>query len=117
MTAPGVAHPLVGRAAELDRLDAAMDEVRAAGPRVVLCSGAVGAGKTALLSLFADRAAEHGVTIMWPRAFGSPGAPPYWIWQQVAGPNRLFGSPPLSADRAAIAERIADQLRSVSAGR
>jgi hypothetical protein len=53
---------------------------------------------------------------MWPRAFGRPGAPPYWIWQQVAGPNRLFGSPPLSADRAAIAERIADQLRSVSAG-
>src|SRR5829696_1332418 len=116
MTAPGVAHPLVGRAAELDRLDAAMDEVRVAGPRVVLCSGAVGVGKTALLRLFADRAAEHGATVMWPRAFGRPGAPPYWIWQQVAGPNRLFGSPPLSADRAAIAERIADQLRSVSAG-
>jgi hypothetical protein len=37
MTAPGVAHPLVGRAAELDRLDAAMDEVRVVGPRVVLC--------------------------------------------------------------------------------
>src|SRR5215211_2766801 len=116
MTAPGVAHPLVGRAAELDRLDAAMDEVRVAGPRVVLCSGAVGVGKTALLRLFADRAAQHGATVMWPRAFGRPGAPPYWIWQQVAGPNRLFGSPPLSADRAAIAERIADQLRSVSAG-
>jgi len=116
MTTPGVDNLLVGRAAELDRLDAAMDEVRAVGPRVVLCSGAVGAGKTALLRLFADRAAEHGATVMWPRAFGRPGAPPYWIWQQVAGPNRLFGSPPLSADRAAIAERIADQLRSVSAG-
>ena len=43
---PGVAHALVGRDADLDRLDAAMDEVRAAGPGVVLCSGAVGAGKT-----------------------------------------------------------------------
>lgn len=115
MTAPGVAHPLVGRTAELDRLDAAMDEVRVAGPRVVLCSGAVGAGKTALLRLFADRATEHGATVMWPRAFGRPGAPPYWIWQQVAGPNRPFGSSPLPGDRAAIAERIADRLRSVGA--
>ena len=74
MTAPGVAHPLVGRAAELDRLDAALDEARAAGPRVVLCSGTVGAGKTALLRLFADRAAEHGATVMWPRAFGPIGS-------------------------------------------
>ena len=117
MTAPSAVPSLLGRAAELARLDGALDEARAAGPRVVLCSGAAGAGKTTLLRFFADRAAERGATVLWPPAFGRPGAPPYWLWQQVAGSHRPFDSPPRSADSATILDRLADRMRSVSADR
>ncbi|MFP5282967.1 MAG: ATP-binding protein, partial [Actinomycetes bacterium] len=79
MTVPGTLGSLLRRTAERDRLDAALDQVRAAGPRVVLCSGPAGAGKTVLLRGFADGAAERGATVLWPPAFGRPGAPPYWM--------------------------------------
>ena len=104
MTAPGVGHPLVGRAAELDRLDAALADAMAAGPRVVLCSGGAGVGKTTFLRLFADRAAERGATVLWPPAFGRPGPPPYWMWRQVAGPHD-----PTRSGRSAMARRSVDR--------
>ena len=103
MTAPGASPLLLGRVAELGRLDGALDEAMASGSRVVLCSGEAGVGKTALLRFFTDRAAERGATVLWPPAFGRPGAPPYWMWQQLAGPHRPFGSPLVPADRATLA--------------
>lgn len=116
MTAPGVANPLLGRAAELARLDGALDDATAASPRVVvLCSSAAGAGETALLSVFADRVTERGASVLWPPAFGRPSAPPYWLWQQVAALHRAFDSPPRSADSATIVDRLANRMRSISA--
>lgn len=117
MTAPEVANPLLGRAAELARLDGALDDATAASPRVVLCSGAAGAGKTTLLSVFADHATERGATVLWPPAFGRPGAPPYWMWQQVAAVHRPFDSLPRSADSATTVDRLANRMRSISATR
>lgn len=115
MTAPGVANPLLGRAAELARLDGALDDATAASPRVVLCSSAAGAGKTALLSVFADRVTERGASVLWRPAFGRPSAPPYCLWQQVAALHRAFDSPPRSADIANIVDRLANRMRSISA--
>ena len=111
MTVRAVAPSLLGRVAELELLDAVLDEAVVAGPRVVLCSGEAGAGKTALLRLFADRAADGGATVWWPRGLGRPGAPPFWMWQQVVAPHLFIDSPSMPADRAAIAERLAERLR------
>ena len=114
MTVRAVAPSLLGRVAQLQLLDAALEEAVATGPRVVLCSGEAGAGKTALLHLFADRAADAGSTVWCPPGFGRPGAPPFWMWQQVVAPHLFIDSPSLPADRAAIAERLAERLRSIS---
>jgi DNA-binding CsgD family transcriptional regulator len=102
--------PLLGRARELSRLSALLDEALAGRPRVVLCSGEPGIGKTALLRRFADEAARRGVSVVWPVPSGSPGPPPYWLWRHLGS-----GDPPedlgAGADRATLIERLADQLR------
>ncbi|WP_248963580.1 ATP-binding protein [Sphaerisporangium perillae] len=53
----------VGRAAELARLDAELDEVRAGSPRIVLVDGQPGIGKTALVRHFLGR--SPGLTALW----------------------------------------------------
>ena len=51
--------PFVGRAAELERLLAALEAVRGGGWRLLHLSGDVGVGKTRLIDEFAKRAAER----------------------------------------------------------
>jgi hypothetical protein len=54
----------IGRAAELGRLDAALDRAGHGQPQVLLLAGEAGVGKTRLLAAFADRARGRGVRVL-----------------------------------------------------
>ena len=72
MTSGRSVEPLLGRAAELARLRALLDDALSGRPRVVIVSGEPGIGRTALLRRFTDEAARAGACVLWPRSFGSP---------------------------------------------
>jgi predicted ATPase len=109
MTSDRSIEPLLGRAAELSRLGALLDEALSGRPRVVIVSGEPGIGKTTLLRQFADDAARRGARILWPRSFGSPGAPPYWLWRSALGPPDLLRE--VTSERRTLIERSADRLQ------
>lgn len=64
--------------------------------RLLLLTGAAGAGKTRRASTLAEEAREAGFTVAWA-AGGRPGAPPFWPWLQVlrALPAALADAEPL----------------------
>jgi DNA-binding SARP family transcriptional activator len=76
-------NPLVGRAAELSRLDAAAGRVGATGFHAVWLGGEAGAGKSALAEAFARRRADLGWRVALGRCPEVPGAPPAWAWSEV----------------------------------
>lgn len=55
----------------------------AARPRLVLCRGEPGIGKTRLMEELAVLAAHDGIRTVWGLSAESAGAPPYWPWRQV----------------------------------
>src|SRR4051812_40737973 len=73
----------VGRQRELELLEDCLTSARAGHPRVVLCRGEPGIGKTRLAEEFSVVAEGYGVLAVWGAAAGSAGAPPYWPWRQV----------------------------------
>jgi DNA-binding CsgD family transcriptional regulator len=109
MTSDRSIEPLLGRAAELSRLGALLDEALSGQPCVVIISGEPGIGKTTLLRQFRDDAARRGARILWPRSFGSPGAPPYWLWRSALGPPDLLRE--IGSERRTLIERSADRLQ------
>jgi DNA-binding CsgD family transcriptional regulator len=88
-----------------------LDDALAGRPRVVLCSGESGIGKTALLRQFSDEAARRGVRVLWPPSFGSPGMPPYWLWRHALGPSDPLNELGTDPQRMALIERLAARLR------
>jgi len=74
---------LVGRERELAALVAHFESALAAHPRVVLCRGEPGIGKTRMAEELTGLAASRGVPVAWGAAAESSGAPPYWPWRQV----------------------------------
>ncbi len=74
---------LVGREAELAALAECLDAVLGGHPRVALCSGEPGIGKTRVAEELAELARTRDVTPVWGLAVDSAGAPPYWPWRQV----------------------------------
>jgi hypothetical protein len=54
----------IGRASELQRLEAVLDRAERDQPRVVLLAGDAGVGKTRLLLTFADRARRRGTRVL-----------------------------------------------------
>jgi predicted ATPase len=108
---------LLGRANELARLHVSLDDAMTGHLRIVLCSGEPGIGKTALLDGFADEAANRGVRVLRARSFGSAGAPPYWLWRQALHAHNSLDALDSLTDPAALAERIADQVRQAAADR
>lgn len=74
---------LVGREAELTVLGEFLEAALGGEPRLVLCRGEPGIGKTRLAQEMASRATEKGVPAVWGRGVESDGAPPYWPWRQL----------------------------------
>jgi eukaryotic-like serine/threonine-protein kinase len=64
VSSPPVRPSLVGRQAELERLERALDAAAAGRPTLAIVSGASGIGKTALVEQFLDRAAGRAPTLL-----------------------------------------------------
>ncbi len=75
---------LVGRYAELAVLHAALDAVAAGGSRVLVLLGEAGIGKTSLLALASDRAAERGFELRTGRATEHEADVPFAIFRGLA---------------------------------
>jgi len=89
---------LVGRERELAALSDCLEDALFGQPRLVVCRGEPGIGKTRLAQEVCNSAADKDVVAVWGRADDSAGAPPYWPWRQM-----LRGMSTI-ADTAAIAE-------------
>jgi len=74
---------LVGRDGELALLGGWLGEAVAGNPRLVLCSGEPGIGKTRLAEELGLLAKAKCVPTVWGRGVESEGAPPYWPWQEL----------------------------------
>jgi transcriptional regulator with XRE-family HTH domain len=70
----------VGRARELDRLQACWDRVAAGGSAVVTVVGEAGIGKTSVARAFGGAAARRGGLVLWGRSFEDSWQPPYGPW-------------------------------------
>jgi DNA-binding NarL/FixJ family response regulator len=95
--------PLVGRAAELVELDAALESALAGRVSVVLVRGEPGIGKTRLVEELVQHAADRAV-VAWGLVDEDEGAPPYWPWTQVLGSLLAsVGEDALGEDAATVA--------------
>lgn len=74
---------LVGRSAELRRIDAAADAVVARGFGAVWVGADAGAGKTTLAAVAAERLTARGFAFARGRCPEVDGAPPAWAWSEV----------------------------------
>lgn len=99
--------PFVGRAAELDELNVALDAAVAGEGRLFLISGEPGIGKTRLAWEFTRVARSRGALVCWGRCWEAGGAPSYWPWTEVM--RLLMASParPSANDLARAAPYLA----------
>ncbi len=75
--------PFEGRNAELELLEAGLDDALAGRGRLFVVVGDSGAGKTSLADEVASRAKQRGIRILWGRGWAGGGAPAYWPWTQA----------------------------------
>src|SRR5438128_5953019 len=73
----------VGRAHELETLDAALVTARAGQGGVAMLAGEPGIGKTRTAEEFARRACAAGAEVLVGRCYEGEGAPVFWPWVQV----------------------------------
>jgi predicted ATPase len=102
----------VGRCAERDRLENALDQtVRERRERVLLLTGPPGLGKSRLLHDLRERARERGATLLEGRAFEAEAGRPFGPWidaLRLLPPDAL--GPTLGADLGALLpERAHDE--------
>lgn len=93
---------LVGRATERAVLQAALDRALGGTGGVLLVHGPAGIGKTRLVEVLAQGAAERGVTVCWGRCLDDAGAPALWPWR--AALDQVHADPALARARAAARE-------------
>ncbi|WP_448627121.1 helix-turn-helix transcriptional regulator [Geodermatophilus sp. URMC 64] len=74
---------LVGRRHELRVLADCLCSAQAGRPRLVLCRGEPGIGKTRLAEELVATAGARGFATAWSQSAESAGAPPFWPWRQV----------------------------------
>ncbi|HEX8969745.1 MAG TPA: AAA family ATPase [Chloroflexota bacterium] len=74
---------LVGRDAEFALVVECLRAALSRQPRVVLCQGEAGIGKTRLAEELLVEAAAGGALGVWGRTDDSLGSPPYWPWWQA----------------------------------
>ncbi|WP_237111054.1 AAA family ATPase [Nonomuraea sp. MG754425] len=88
-------HPFVGRVAELAELENLAADVATSGrARLVLLSGAAGAGKTALARTLTRHLEIGGWTTAWGASPEVRGAPAAWPWTQIREQLTTTGHPP-----------------------
>jgi hypothetical protein len=81
----------VGRRRELAYLRGWLTAAVEGQPRLVLCGGEPGIGKTRLVSELAKVAsASYGAGVVWARASEDGGAPPFWLWRQALPSSELL---------------------------
>jgi DNA-binding SARP family transcriptional activator/tetratricopeptide (TPR) repeat protein len=78
--APGA---LVGRDAEMARLELALAGASLQQGRLVLLAGEPGIGKTRLAEEFAMLAGTRGAEVRWGGCYELEGAPAFWPWVQI----------------------------------
>ncbi|SDI98457.1 regulatory protein, luxR family [Actinokineospora alba] len=74
---------VIGRATELTRVDAALDDVAAGRGAVLLIAGPAGIGKTRLVDCLVTRAAERAIAATRGNCVPDEGAPALWPWWQA----------------------------------
>lgn len=97
---------LVGRNREIGALEGWLDAALDGRPRLVLCGGEPGIGKTRLASQLAAIAQAKGVPVRWARAAEDAGSPPYWLWRQAAGSGAEWPTPLPAAQQVAGGEGL-----------
>jgi len=102
--------PLVGRQQELTVLRAALDQIRAGEPRLVLLEGAAGIGKTALLRRLLAEAVD--VQVLWSSGAHEEQLVPYGVVEQLAQSSRT----PLPRQLAALGRTAARNPDPVATG-
>ena len=73
----------VGRDRELAVLEECLASALVGRPRLVLCRGEPGIGKTRLVEELSSVAESADAVVVWGRAPEAAGAPPYWPWRQI----------------------------------
>jgi len=73
----------VGRQAELQTLQKALQRAIAGQPGIALLAGEPGIGKTRTAQEMVAYAAQQEVLALWGRCPEEAGAPPYWPWVQL----------------------------------
>jgi predicted ATPase len=73
----------VGRHAELQALQQALQRAMDGQPGIALLAGEPGIGKTRTAQQMIAHAAQQGVLALWGRCPEEAGAPPYWPWVQL----------------------------------
>lgn len=91
-------NPFVGRAQELQVLDAVLADALRGRGSLALLSGESGIGKTRLAIELGERARARHAAVCWGRCWDDEGAPAFWPWVQMV--------------RQYIAGRDAQELRS-----
>ena len=90
---------LIGRRREMAYLRGWLMAAVEGEPRLVLCGGEPGIGKTRLASELAEVAsAGLGARVAWARASEDRGAPPYWLWRQALPSCEVLSAPGVDGD-------------------
>ena len=85
---------LIGRERELATLSDLLEAAIERRPKLVLCGGEPGIGKTRLAAEVSTLAEARGVPTVWARAPEDTAPPPFWLWRQVLGSDGgLAGAP------------------------
>jgi len=74
---------LVGREQERARIEEAVERAGKGEGELLLIVGEAGIGKSRLVEVASEAAAERGVRSVWGRCLEAGGAPPFWPWVQV----------------------------------
>ncbi len=113
----------VGRRRELAYLRGWLTAAVEGQPRLVLCGGEPGIGKTRLASELAKVAStSYGAGVVWGRAPEDGGAPPFWLWRQALPSSEVLsahginrGEPDQAAERFAFFDDATRQLFAAAA--
>lgn len=104
--AGGAGCALIGRQAESQRLEAALEQVAAGGSRVLVLEGEAGVGKSRLVAALKCRAQEHGLAWLMGAARSIEQHAPYRAWQEILRAYFALETRHSPAEQQAILQRV-----------